>query len=106
MSNEKEQKPAKTISRRQFIIGTVGGLAIGAAAGVAAGSLGLPKTITSQPWIPAKWDQTADVVVLGFGFAGQSAAITAHDAGADVLVLEKESEALSGGNSRVCGQCT
>ncbi len=109
MSKEKEEKktqPTKGISRRQFLIGTVGGLAIGAAAGAAAGSLGFPKTLTAQPWIPASWDETADVVVVGFGFAGQAAAITAHDAGAKVIVLEKTSEALSGGNSRVCGQCT
>ena len=107
MADEKENpEPKKGISRRQFLTGTVGGLVIGAAAGAAAGSLGFPKTITSQPWIPDTWDQTADVVVVGFGFAGQAAAITAHDAGASVIVLEKTSEALSGGNSRVCGQCT
>ena len=79
---------------------------IGAAAGAAAGSLGFPKTVTAQPWLPTKWDQTADVVVVGFGFAGMSAAITAHDAGASVIVLEKGDENSAGGNSRVCGQCT
>jgi hypothetical protein len=108
MSDEKEKakQQSKGISRRQFIAGTVGGLVIGAAAGAAAGSLGFPKTVTAQPWLPAKWDQTADIVVVGFGFAGMSAAITAHDAGANVIVLEKTTEDLSGGNSRVCGQCT
>jgi len=30
-----------------------------------------------------------DVLVVGFGAAGASAALAAHDAGADVLVLEK-----------------
>ena len=30
-----------------------------------------------------------DVVVVGFGFAGGIAAITAHDAGARVLLIEK-----------------
>jgi len=101
---EEKPQPTKGISRRQFVIGTIGGLAVGAAAGAAAGSLGFP--VTKQPWIPATWDKTADVVVIGFGFAGQSAAITAHDAGANVLVLEKTDEDNSGGNSRVCGQCT
>ncbi|HEV2634471.1 MAG TPA: FAD-dependent oxidoreductase [Actinocrinis sp.] len=43
----------------------------------------------------------ADVVVMGYGFAGATAAITAHDAGADVLILEKMPQA--GGNSRVSG---
>jgi succinate dehydrogenase/fumarate reductase flavoprotein subunit len=35
------------------------------------------------------WDREADVVVVGYGFAGGIAAITAHDAGAGVLLLEK-----------------
>jgi succinate dehydrogenase/fumarate reductase flavoprotein subunit len=46
----------------------------------------------------------ADVVVVGFGTAGLTAAITAHDAGAKVIVLEKMSADLAGGNSRVSGQ--
>ncbi len=36
-----------------------------------------------------RWDETADVVVVGCGYAGAVAAIAANDAGADVLVLEK-----------------
>jgi succinate dehydrogenase/fumarate reductase flavoprotein subunit len=46
---------------------------------------------------------TVDVVVVGIGAAGMAAAITAHDLGAEVLVLEKTSEAESGGNTRVSG---
>jgi succinate dehydrogenase/fumarate reductase flavoprotein subunit len=42
-------------------------------------------------------------VVLGTGFAGLAAAITAADANAKVLVLEKMSEAEEGGNSKICG---
>lgn len=47
----------------------------------------------------------ADVVVAGFGGAGASAAIAAHDAGADVLVIEKAAAgggatAASGGSLR------
>jgi hypothetical protein len=106
MTEEKKPETKKTISRRQFIGGTVGGLVVGAVAGAAAGSLGFPKTTTVQPWIPTTWDQTADIVVVGFGFAGQSAAITAKTLGASVIVLEKEDEPNAGGNSRVCGQCT
>jgi 3-oxosteroid 1-dehydrogenase len=37
----------------------------------------------------SKWDQTFDVVVVGSGIGGLSAAIAAHDRGAKVLVLEK-----------------
>ncbi len=51
-----------------------------------------------------KWTYEVDIVVLGFGYAGQVAAITAHDEGANVLILEKMDEQRSGGNSRVCGQ--
>jgi len=46
----------------------------------------------------------ADVVVVGLGAAGATAAMTARDLGAEVLVLEKSPEPLRGGNSRVSGQ--
>ena len=36
-----------------------------------------------------KPDETFDVICVGYGFAGAVAAITAHDAGARVLLLEK-----------------
>lgn len=45
-----------------------------------------------------------DVVIIGYGIAGMTAAITAHDAGAEVVVLEKMPEDRAGGNSRVSGQ--
>ena len=45
-----------------------------------------------------------DVVVVGLGAAGATTAITAHDLGAEVLVLEKAPACLRGGNSRVSGQ--
>ena len=35
------------------------------------------------------WDEETDVVVVGFGFAGGAAAISAHDAGAEVILVEK-----------------
>jgi 3-oxosteroid 1-dehydrogenase len=40
---------------------------------------------------PVEWTEEADVVVVGYGGAGAVAAITAHDAGARVLILEKQS---------------
>ena len=46
----------------------------------------------------------ADVVVVGFGAAGAATAITAHDLGADVLILEKAPRGEEGGNSRVAAQ--
>jgi succinate dehydrogenase/fumarate reductase flavoprotein subunit len=51
--------------------------------------------------IPEKWDMEFDVVVVGWGMAGTAAAVTAHDDGAEVLILEKMEE--GGGNTRVCG---
>jgi succinate dehydrogenase/fumarate reductase flavoprotein subunit len=44
----------------------------------------------------AKWDMEADVVVVGLGAAGGSAAIEAARAGADVLILER---AAAGGGT-------
>lgn len=47
------------------------------------------------------WDCETDVIVIGYGCAGGIAAITAHDSGASVLILEKMSE--PGGASRTSG---
>jgi succinate dehydrogenase/fumarate reductase flavoprotein subunit len=46
------------------------------------------------------FDRMVDVVVLGFGDAGAVAAITAHDDGAEVLVIEKQPEEGHRPNSR------
>jgi len=56
--------------------------------------------------IPETWDNSADVVVVGYGYAGAVAAIEAHDAGADVLIVEKTPDPggisiTSGGNVRI-----
>lgn len=53
-----------------------------------------------------QWDDSADVVILGFGLAGAVTAITAHDIDpeADVLILEKNPARYAGGNSRASGQ--
>jgi len=50
---------------------------------------------------PKHWDEETDVIVVGYGFAGSTAAIIAHDLGAKVVLLEKAPEAHKGGNSRV-----
>ena len=47
------------------------------------------------------WDREVDVVVAGYGYAGGVAAITAHDLGAKVLLLEKMGH--PGGNSILSG---
>ena len=58
--------------------------------------------------LPAKWDIEADVVSIGSGGGGLSAAITAHDHGASALVLERSDQvggvtALSLGEVWVAG---
>lgn len=55
----------------------------------------------ATPWIPEAWDYEADVVVIGYGFAGACAAIAAKQAGSEVLVLEKTATP-EGGNSGCC----
>ncbi len=49
--------------------------------------------------IPPKWDEEADVVVVGSGFAGLAAAIEAKNAGCAVIILEKMKG--YGGNSTI-----
>jgi flavocytochrome c len=48
---------------------------------------------------PQKWDQEADIVIVGSGFAGLAAAIEAKMAGSSVIILEKMKG--YGGNSTI-----
>jgi fumarate reductase flavoprotein subunit len=54
-------------------------------------------------WLPEKWDVEADVVVLGAGLAGLSAAIEAAGAGASVILLEKMSSVTDSHSTRCVG---
>lgn len=80
----------------------------GAAAGIAGsmlfGGVQTASAATTSDWMPAKWDITTDVAVIGYGFAGQAAAIEAARKGSKVIIFEKMSSRERGGNSRVCGQ--
>ena len=78
----------QNLNRRAFLRGS-GAVAFTAlTAGVA----------QAQPCRPEpKWDRTVDVLVVGSGFSGLSAAIEARTNGADVLCIEKM--AIVGGNS-------
>ena len=79
-------------SKRNFLKGAL-------AAGTAFGPLSAAHAIE---WTKSvRWAEEADVVVVGFGGAGASAAIAAEKAGASVLVLEKMPE--GGGNTRCSG---
>lgn len=58
--------------------------------------------------LPPRWDLEADVVALGSGIGGLSAAITAHENGASAIVIERADEvggvtALSMGEVWVAG---
>ena len=56
---------------------------------MAAGAFALPAEAKETALaLPKKWDRTTDVLVVGSGIAGMSAAVTAVDNGAKVLVLE------------------
>ena len=83
------------MNRRKFLKGTTAGIAAIGMAGLGAAEA---KTVNLNQ-VP-KWDNEADVVVVGYGAAGGNAAIAAHDAGARVLLLEKMP--VAGGNSGVC----
>ena len=60
----------------------------------------------ASPASVKEWEDTADIVIIGFGLAAASAAIEAlaSDPQADVLILEKMPPHLAGGNTRVSGQ--
>lgn len=50
------------------------------------------------------WNAVYDVVVVGFGGAGATAARFAADNGAKVLLVDSAPEGHEGGNTRYCGQ--
>ena len=82
------------LNRRHF-------LAAGAAATAGAMLSGPAQAAAPKDPMPAKWDETYDVVVIGSGFAGLAAAIEAKAAGSTVAVLEKMP--TYGGNSIING---
>jgi hypothetical protein len=83
------------LSRRGFL------KASGAGAVAAAGSLGAIPLSQSKAFAQNGWDEEHDVVVVGSGCAGFSAAITAKSMGSDTVILEKGTYA--GGTTLVSG---
>ncbi len=78
------------LTKRTFLKGTAAALA----------SLGSIASAQAKAVSPdTTWDKETDVLVVGFGGAGASAAISAHDAGSRVLILEKMP--VAGGNTAV-----
>jgi hypothetical protein len=107
----KEKEAPKKLSRKEFVKGAAAMAGAGALVSCAPAATPAPEcppapdcppaeecAPCATPWLPQKWDYEADVVVVGYGFAGACAAIAATDAGADVLILEKSATA-EGGNS-------
>lgn len=47
------------------------------------------------------WDYETDVLVVGYGGAGAAAALSAREAGAQVMIIEKNPD--GGGNTRYSG---
>lgn len=84
----------KNMTRRSFLK-----TAALSAAGMTALSMGAAAAENAEKpaYLPEKWDYEADVVVCGYGVVGAMAAREAIAQGASCLVLEKASEALSGG---------
>lgn len=85
----KKQKTS-AVSRRDFF-------RKGAAAGAGVTSLALQTEAQAQ----TRFDQTADVVVVGAGASGLPAAIMARDRGASVIVIDSNSDI--GGHAMVSG---
>lgn len=85
------------ISRRGFLKGA----AIGAGALALAGWTPSLASALPAEAVPRRWDDEADLVIIGGGGAGLVAAIQARELGATVLVLEKS--ARCGGTTSVSG---
>lgn len=85
------------LSRRSFVAAAAASAAV---TGIAAGGT----AALADEARGVEWDEEADVVVVGMGFAGMAAALESVNQGNGVILLEKAPEGQEGGNSRVCGQ--
>lgn len=84
----------KSLSRRSFLKGSA---LLGA--GIV-GSVSITACASEAHADSVAWDRETDVLVVGSGFAGYSAALHAHDAGAEVVLIDKRGS--DGGNSLKC----
>jgi succinate dehydrogenase/fumarate reductase flavoprotein subunit len=97
----KERNPSQTsLPRRNFVKATAG---MGATV-----LAGIGSTQVQGAQAPRRWDQEADVVVVGGGATGLPAAIQATEDGASVILVDANSDVgghaiLSGGNVALGG---
>jgi succinate dehydrogenase/fumarate reductase flavoprotein subunit len=87
MTNRPDADPV--VSRRSFLTKTVTGVTGGALAGIAGSGLSVAQASAQAPPIQ---EMRADVVAVGSGMGGLTAALRAQKGGARVIVLEKASE--------------
>lgn len=87
------KREAKVMDRRTFLAGALGSGAL-AALGLTSMTGCAPREASAAEARPGG---SFDVVVIGAGGAGMTAALSANDAGANVIVLEKM--AVAGGNT-------
>lgn len=97
---------SKEISRRDFLkSAAIGTAAIASTSLVGCSPVAAPNDtppaapapeITREPvipgWMPEKWDYETEILICGYGGSGAISAIRAHDAGAKVLVIEKQQQ--------------
>lgn len=86
------------LSRRNFL-GMAGVTAAIAGLGLAGCSSASEPSSSSNE---IEWSESTDVVIMGLGAAGATAAVQAAKDGAEVIVFEKAPEEYAGGNSTVC----
>lgn len=107
-----EQIPAKIIEGQTLAVDTISGAtysstAIIEAVAQALGEAGADvaalraEQVTTEPTKQTETELSADVVVIGAGGAGLAAAVSAHENGASVIVIEKLSNV--GGNTIISG---
>lgn len=88
---------SEIVSRRSFLRGTAASMAALGALSLA--GCAAPSEDQTPVADTGSWDKEADVVIVGYGFAGACAALAAQQGGSSVIVVEKAPEA--GGNSAV-----
>ncbi len=95
----KDKAKQTDASRRRFLRGAATGIAATALAGFDSTA---SANESSQPQSVARWDAEVDILVVGGGAAGCSAALTAHQLGSSVMIVEK-APALGGTTAKSVG---